>query len=121
MNIERIFEVASRISTPLALAGLLAAIFFFVVRQLIAKNIFPVLTKQISGDLLKLIIDRLFILSLVAVVLGFAGFVLTVDHKERVTTAPQQAPVIQTATDCSSNVSGSGNTTSVNCDKTNKK
>jgi len=72
-----LFETASRISTPLALAGFFAAAFFLVVRQIIAKNIFPTLTRQLSGDILKLIIDRLFVLSLVAMVLGFAGFVMT--------------------------------------------
>lgn len=72
-----LFSIASRISDPLALSGFLAAAFFLVVRQIIAKNVFPVFTKQISATFLKLVIDRLFILSLVAMVLGFAGFTLT--------------------------------------------
>jgi len=75
-----LFDIASRISTPLGLAGFLAAAFFIIVRAIIAKNIFPTLTRQLSGDIIKLIIDRLFILSLVAMVLGFAGFVATRRH-----------------------------------------
>lgn len=74
---QGLFEIAARISTPLALAGFFAAAFFFIIRAIIAKNIFPTLTRQLSGDIIKLIIDRFFILSLVAMVLGFAGFVVT--------------------------------------------
>src|SRR5260370_15414323 len=74
---QGLFEIASRISTPLALAGLFAATFFLIVRQIIKKNIFPTLTRQLSGDILRLIIVRLFLLSLVAMVLGFAAFVVT--------------------------------------------
>lgn len=74
---QGLFDTASRISTPLALAGFFATAFFLIVRAIIAKNIFPTLTKQLSGDIIKQIIDRFFILSLVAMVLGFVGFVVT--------------------------------------------
>jgi hypothetical protein len=74
---ETIFEIALRVSTPLALAGFFAAAFFLVARQVIARSIFPTLTKHLSAGLIKVIIDRLFILSLVAMILGFAGFALT--------------------------------------------
>jgi hypothetical protein len=74
---QPIFEIASRVSTPLGLAGLFAAIIFFLIRQIISKNIFPELTKALSGDIIKLIIERLFVLSLIAMVLGFVGFVIT--------------------------------------------
>ena len=74
---ERILEIASSVSTPLALSGLIAAIFFLVLRQIVAKNIFPQLTKAVGGDLLKLIVERLFVLALIAMVLGFAGYIVT--------------------------------------------
>ncbi len=73
---EKIFEIASQVSTPLALAGFFAALVFFIFRQIVAKNIFPRLTAAIGADLLKLIIDRLFVLALVAMVLGFIGYVV---------------------------------------------
>lgn len=69
-----IVEIATKVSTPLALGGLVAAFMFFLLRQILAKNVFPKLTKALGADILKLIIDRLFVLSLVAMVLGFAGF-----------------------------------------------
>jgi len=73
---EKIFDIATNISTPLMLAGFFAAAFFFIARQVIKANIFPQLTKQLSGDIIKLIIHRLFVLALIAMILGFAGYVI---------------------------------------------
>jgi hypothetical protein len=73
---EKIFDIATNISTPLMLAGFFAAAFFFIARQVIKANIFPQLTKQLSGDIIKLIIHRLFILALIAMILGFTGYVI---------------------------------------------
>lgn len=71
-----IFSIASGISTPLALAGLLAAAFFFILRQILKKDLFPKLTRQLSSEILKKIIDRLFVLALVALILGTASYCL---------------------------------------------
>jgi len=59
-----------------ALSGLVAAMFFLVLRQIIAKDIFPRLTRAVGGDILKLVIGRLFILALIAMALGFTGYVI---------------------------------------------
>jgi len=72
---ERIFDIASNISTPLGLAGFFATAFFLIVRQVIDRKLFPKLPPQLSSELFKLIINRLFQLALVAMVLGFASFV----------------------------------------------
>lgn len=71
---QLIFDTASRLSTPLAVAGFVAAIFFFVIRQLLKKGIFPKLAQHHSSRIIILIIDRLFTLSLVALVFGFVGY-----------------------------------------------
>ena len=47
-----------------------------MLREIIKRDIFPKLTKQLSADIIKLMIERLFALTLVAIVLGFAGFIL---------------------------------------------
>ena len=73
-----IVEIASKVSTPLALGGLIAAFLFFIFRQILTKNIFPKLTAALSGTILQSIIDKLFILALVAMILGFAGYVVKV-------------------------------------------
>ncbi len=73
---EKFLEIATNISTPLALAGLFATVFFFILRQIIGKNTFPAVVKAESARLIQLIITYLFILSLVAMILGFMGFVI---------------------------------------------
>lgn len=73
---ETVFEIATQVSTPLALGGLFASILFFTLRQLIKKDTFPALTRSASADVIKIIIDRLFVLALVAMVLGFAGYII---------------------------------------------
>jgi len=39
-----IFDITSKVSTPLALAGVVVAVLFFIFRHIIKKNIFPTLT-----------------------------------------------------------------------------
>lgn len=88
-----VLEIATKISTPLMLAGFLAGAFFLILRQVVAKNIFPQLTKKVSGSILVLVINRLFVLSLVAMVLGFAGFVLvTAMPAEKALVKPPDLP-----------------------------
>lgn len=95
---QSIFDLASRVSTPLALAGFFAAIIFFVIRQIIAKNIFPALTQDHSGEIIKLIVDRLFVLSLVAMILGFVGFtIVRLGPHETLAKQPTETPHEMTA------------------------
>ena len=73
---SEIFKIASNISTPLALGGLFAAILFFLFRQILKMEIFPKLNRALGGQIVISIINKLFILALVAMVLGFAGYVI---------------------------------------------
>jgi len=73
--VTSIFDIATNISTPLMLAGFLAATFFLVARQLLAKNFFSKLSADSSAGIIKQVIGALFVLSLVAMILGFVGFV----------------------------------------------
>ncbi|WP_371195003.1 hypothetical protein [Glaciecola sp. SC05] len=77
---EKIFEIAANVSTPLALSGLFAAILFFVLRKILEKDIFPSLTKSGSADIVKLIINRLFVLALFAMILGFSGYIISLSN-----------------------------------------
>jgi len=68
---DNIFKIATSISTPLAACGLILAIFFYLVQQIIkSKN-------NGTNPLYKDIVKYLFYLSLVALVLGFIGFIYT--------------------------------------------
>jgi hypothetical protein len=95
-TVASIFDTASKISTPLALAGFIAAVFFLVVKQIIAKNVFPKFSEAIAGGLLQDIINKLFILALVAMVLGFAGYALAYFGKAR---TPQDSMAISLTSD----------------------
>jgi hypothetical protein len=75
--LEKIFEIASNVSTPLGLGGLFAAILFWIFKQILSKNIFPSLSANHSADIIKLIIERLFVLALIAMILGFVAFLVT--------------------------------------------
>lgn len=98
---NEIFSIASKISTPLALAGFLAGAFFLIAKLLIEKNVFPKLTQKLSSDIIKVIINRFFVLSLVAMILGFCGFAIDKLHKEiyqvRVTVTDQQGLPVEDA------------------------
>ena len=73
----KLIEIASSVSTPLGLGGLFAAVLFFVLKQLLEQGLIPAVARSHSADLIKLIIERLFTLALVAMVLGFVGYVVT--------------------------------------------
>ncbi|MGH8655574.1 MAG: hypothetical protein ACREYE_26890 [Gammaproteobacteria bacterium] len=73
---KEILELASKVSTPLALGGLVAASVFIIFREIIARN--PGLTAAIGGAILLNIISKLFVLALVAMILGFTGYVVNI-------------------------------------------
>lgn len=62
------------IKTPLMLGALFAVILFYIFRQILDKNIFPSLTKAHSFAVIKAIIDRLFVLSLVITLIASIGY-----------------------------------------------
>jgi uncharacterized membrane protein YhdT len=96
---KSIFEVASNISTPLALSGFMAAVLFFVFRQIVAKNIFPKLNAVMGGTILRDIINKLFILALIAMVLGFAGWVIAAYAPERQPKPPPDSVTVSLTSD----------------------
>jgi len=73
---EQVLSIASRISTPIALGGLFAAILFLVFRQILQMNVFPSLTTAHGFRVIKVIIDRLFVLAVLSMIFGFAGYAL---------------------------------------------
>ncbi len=62
----------TNISKPLGLAGLALAVLFFLFRRILKLGIFPKLAREHNRDVLLRIINYLFVLALVAMVLGFA-------------------------------------------------
>jgi hypothetical protein len=66
LDVTQLVEVATRISTPLMLAGFLVAAFFLI----------STLAQRLPADVIKPLIERPFNFALVSLFLGFAGFVL---------------------------------------------
>ena len=77
-----IFETVSHISTPLGLAGLALAVFFLVLLQLLRLKVFRRLTGLATNEILKLVIERLFVLALIAMFLGFTGYIVTLAQSD---------------------------------------
>ena len=73
---DKILNIATKVSTPLALGGLIVGIFFLIVRQIISTGLIPQLTVETGGTIILRIINGFIILSLVAIVLGFVGYVI---------------------------------------------
>ncbi|CAK8725699.1 hypothetical protein GMJAKD_17110 [Candidatus Electrothrix aarhusensis] len=71
---NKIFEIAAKVSTPLGISGLFAVIVLYIFKAIIDKEIFPSLSTTLSHDILISIIDRLFILALAAMIFGFIGY-----------------------------------------------
>jgi hypothetical protein len=97
---DKIFDIAAKVSTPVGLSGITLAALLLICREIIRKEIFPNLTKNLSAEILKLLIHRFFVLALVSMLLGFAGFALTLilgQTTAEVPKVPEQARVIQYA------------------------
>ena len=70
-----IFEIATRVSTPLALGGLVVGSLFLTFRQILSMKIFPQLSRQLGGKIIIKIINTFLVLALVAITLGFIAYV----------------------------------------------
>jgi hypothetical protein len=71
-----IWETVTSISTPLILGGLVVVVMFFIFKTIFSKNIIPQLNQTTGGKVVLRIVNFLFILSLVAIILGFVGYAI---------------------------------------------
>lgn len=85
---SKIFEIVSKVSTPMGFAGILAIVLFYVIQKIITK-------KQIQGklhnDTINRIIDKLFHLAMVAMFLGFVGWIIIQVYAPKQTTVKPNA------------------------------
>jgi hypothetical protein len=73
--VGNILDIAAKVSTPLALGGLVVGALFLTFRQILSMDIFPQLSRQLGGRIIVKIINTFLILALVAIVLGFVAYV----------------------------------------------
>jgi hypothetical protein len=74
--IGTVLRIASGVATPLALGGLIVGVILIVFKQILSMNIFPQLTSETGGVIILRIINVLFILCGIAIIFGFAAYVL---------------------------------------------
>lgn len=82
------FEIATSVSSPLGLSGLVAMIMLYVFKSIASRNIASQLTPRTSFKVLMRIVNGLLCLSLTAMVLGFVGFIFGKVYEAPLQTAP---------------------------------
>jgi hypothetical protein len=80
---EAIYKLAANVSTPLALAGLTVALFCRVILAVIKADLLTQVGAGASAAIIKKVINVFFILSLVAAVFGFVGWMYTKAIREK--------------------------------------
>jgi len=78
--VSRILEIATRVSKPISLAGLIVGIFFLIVRLIVSYGLIPQVSAVAGGVILLRIINGFIVLSVLAVVLGFVAYVIRVQN-----------------------------------------
>lgn len=103
-----LFEIASAMKTPLALAGIVVVALYLIFKAILKLNIFPKLTRRDTFQLINKIMTYLFILAFIAIVLGFVSHMGGNREDNKV---PEDALIPVPTTD-------QGNTTTLNMDDT---
>ncbi|WP_170305877.1 S1/P1 nuclease [Pseudoduganella ginsengisoli] len=102
-------DIASKITDPLAVASLCALIFFSVIKLMIKKGLIPQAEKGHAKEIILTIINKLFILSLAGMIMGFSGFLLVkllsnMDKSQRIERAEEEGNKLQTTVALSTNI-----------------
>jgi hypothetical protein len=81
----KLFDIAQRIKTPLALAGAVLVVFYLIVKQLLSLNVFSNIGSQATADLLHGLVNKLFWLATITICLGVVSYLvaLILSHQLR--------------------------------------
>ncbi|WP_027934890.1 hypothetical protein [Amycolatopsis thermoflava] len=90
-HLETFAKIIGQLKTPLTLAGLAVVILYLLYQQVLNLSVLSPLQGNDTFTLVDSIVSKVFWLAVVAVVFGFAGFVLTALLPRR--TRPKQAVV----------------------------
>lgn len=91
---EKLFEIASKVSTPLALAGIVVMVLFFTFRSIIRLKIFSKQKEQNTFKVLNKVLNYVFILALISIVLGVTSYIVVSIYKTE-GTGNEEVPVIR--------------------------
>jgi len=76
-NLQELMNVAVKVRTPLALAGLTIVVLYGIYKEVLSLNVFEKIGANATFILLQDILDKLFWLALLALVLGVASYLVT--------------------------------------------
>lgn len=71
---EKLFEIASKITRPISVASIVVIALYLIYRAILSLNVFHTLSESNSFILLDSIVNRIFILAVIALVLGTISF-----------------------------------------------
>jgi hypothetical protein len=71
---EKLFELAVKVADPLALGGLIAMAIFFLLQKVLDRT--PRVNQKIGGVLLRDVVHKLFIIAILAMVLGLTAYLV---------------------------------------------
>ena len=77
MNMEGLLNVASKVGTPLALAGIIVIVLYALFKQVLALKLFTPIGAGPTSRFLQNVLNKLFWLALIALILGVASYILT--------------------------------------------
>src|SRR5262245_17379535 len=73
---DKLFGIAEKIKTPLALAGLVVIVLYLLVKQVLALDVFSNIGGSGTLRVLENVLDSVFWLATIAVVLGVGSYVV---------------------------------------------
>ncbi len=88
MDDNKLFNVATKIATPLSLASLSLLVLYGIYKAIVGMGIFPELTNSDTFQLLNNIINKLFILALVAMIIGVCAYIFTKRFQKEIADGP---------------------------------
>ena len=74
---DKIFEIAPKVTTPLILAGVVFIAIFLVFREIVRRNKLPALIKTLSPEVIMSIVKGFRLVAVLALLLAFAGYLIT--------------------------------------------
>ncbi len=91
-----LFEIASKIDTPLAIIGISIVILYFIYKAIIQKNIYSQLREKNTFKIFEILIRYVFIFAVIALVVGTASYVtieiLKISKTEQSPSNPKSVP-----------------------------
>lgn len=76
-NLIKIFGVAEKVKTPLALAGLVVIVLYLIFRQVLSLDVFSNIGASNTFALLQTVLSMLFWLAVTSILLGVSSYILS--------------------------------------------